>query len=245
MPVATNEKSILKVENLQMEAGGVEILSWVSFSLEKGEALAIIGPNGAGKTMLFRALIGAFPYKGAVEWQKGVSIGYVPQKIDIERDLPLTVKEFLDLKLNIIKKTGEISFDAPKRALEWVDLPLEIAKKRIGELSAGQFQRVLIAWALLGKPNVLLFDEPTANVDVHGGETIYELLHRLQDQHGLTLLLISHDLNIVYRYATKVLCLNKVQICFGTPRRVLTTEELHKLYGGDSVFYQHLHSEHF
>lgn len=195
--------------------------------------------------MLFKALISAFPYRGNVIWREDVSIGYVPQKIDIERDIPLTVNEFLNIKLGVIKNKTKISSDAAKRSLELVDLPTGISKRRIGELSAGQFQRVLIAWAILGKPNVFLFDEPTANVDVHGGETIYELLHRLQSQQGLTLLLISHDLNIVYKYATKVLCLNKSQVCFGTPREVLTTEELQKLYGGDSVFYQHIHPGHF
>lgn len=112
-------------------------------------------------------------------------------------------------------------------------------KKKFSELSSGEFQRALIAWALIGKPNLLLFDEPTASVDIEGQELIYELLHRLEERHGITLILISHDLTVVYRYATKVLCLNHSQICFGYPQEVLTTERLEELYGGSKKFYQH------
>ena len=94
---------------------------------------------------------------------------------------------------------------------------------------------------MIDRPNLLLFDEPTANVDVAGQETVYELLHRLQDKYDLTLILISHDLTVVYRYANKVLCLNREQVCFGAPSEVLTPKELEKLYGGGHKFYHHIH----
>ena len=116
-----------------------------------------------------------------------------------------------------------------------------LLNQRMGWLSGGQLQRVLIAWALLDNPDVLLFDEPTAGIDVGGEETIYNLLKKLNDERNLTILLISHDLNIVYKYADSVLCLNKEKICFGPPREVLDPQALIKLYGGEARFYKHEH----
>lgn len=229
--------AILEVKNLKVTISNQTILDNISFSLEKGEAMAIIGPNGSGKTTLFRAIIGAIPYKGEIVMKQGLHIGYVPQKIDLERDLPLTINEFLSLK----NKWQQKEIYTPKTALELVNLSQKFLYKRLSELSSGEFQRVLIAWAIIDKPDLLLFDEPTASVDIAGQETVYELLHRLQDTHNLTLMLISHDLTVVYRYANKVLCLNHSQLCFGVPQDVLTTEELQKLYGSDKLYHQHTH----
>ena len=222
---------ILEVKNLSVRYGEQSILENISFDLEKGDALAVIGPNGSGKTTLLRAILGATRYAGEIKISAGTEIGYVPQKIDLERDLPITVKEFLALR----------SRAEPEGLLQAVDLGPAFLKKRIGELSAGELQRVLIAWAISGHPNLLLFDEPTASVDLAGQKTVYELLHKLQDERNLALILISHDLTVVYRHAQKVLCLNRQQICFGVPSEVLTPAELAKLYGGDRKFYHHLH----
>ncbi|OGF64370.1 hypothetical protein A2Z53_00590 [Candidatus Giovannonibacteria bacterium RIFCSPHIGHO2_02_42_15] len=230
-----DEEKILEVRDLTVKVGNVALVENISFAVKKGETVLVIGPNGAGKTTLFRALIGSVPYFGEVKWGEGASIGYVPQKVDLERDLPITVREFFMLK------TGNIGEAEVKEALLDVKLESEYAEKGISELSSGELQRILIAWAVLGHPKVLLFDEPTASIDVAGQETIYELLHNLQDTHDLTLIMISHDLTVVYKYATQVLCLNKEQICFGSPREVLTPEELSKLYGPELTFYHHLH----
>jgi len=225
---------ILEVKNLSVRYGEQSILENISFDLEKGDTLAIIGPNGSGKTTLLRAILGATRYTGEIKISAGTEIGYVPQKIDLERDLPITVKEFLALR----------SRAESEGLLQAVDLAPDFLKKRIGELSAGELQRVLIAWAISGHPDLLLFDEPTASVDVAGQKTVYELLHKLQDERNLALILISHDLTVVYRYAQKVLCLNRQQICFGVPSEVLTPKELEKLYGGGRKFYHHLHETH-
>ena len=230
-----DEEKILEVRDLTVKVGNVALVKNISFAVKKGETVLVIGPNGAGKTTLFRALIGSVPYSGEVKWGEGASIGYVPQKVDLERDLPITVREFFMLK------TGNIGEVEVKEALLDVKLGSEYAEKGISELSSGELQRILIAWAVLGHPQVLLFDEPTASIDIAGQETIYELLHNLQDTHDLTLIMISHDLTVVYKYATQVLCLNKEQICFGAPREVLTPEELSKLYGPELTFYHHLH----
>jgi zinc transport system ATP-binding protein len=122
-----------------------------------------------------------------------------------------------------------------------VGLTAELLGTTIGVLSGGQFQKVLIAFALLGNPNVLLFDEPTASLDeLTEEQRVYESLHALQKDRGLTVILVSHDLSVVYRYATKVLCLSKVRTCIGSPREILTPQLLEELYSAPAKYYQHI-----
>ncbi len=227
---------ILNIKNLSVVYGNEVVLDDISFSLEEGDVLAIIGPNGSGKTTLFKAILGILPYKGKIEVTGNARIGYVPQKLDIERDLPITVEEFLLLKKQIVKT--RIVYE-PLEVLKRVHMREGFLEKRFSELSSGELQRVLVAWALIDKPNLLLFDEPTASVDIAGQETIYELLHDLYKEEKFTLLLISHDLTVMHRYANKALCLNKAQICFGIPKDV-TPVELEKLYG-KAKLYTHTH----
>lgn len=227
--------NILEVKNLTVSYGSENVLEGISFSLEDNDTLAVIGPNGSGKTTLFRALIGAIPFKGEIKKDPQIKIGYVPQKVDLKRNLPLTVKEFLALKREVKpKRIYEV-----EEVLNFVKIPKQFLKKRLAELSSGEFQRILISWAIIDYPDLLLFDEPTASIDVAGQETIYDLLHRLQNTHNLALMLISHDLSVVYNYANKILCLNHKQICFGAPKEVLTTAELAKLYGGSHKYHIH------
>jgi zinc transport system ATP-binding protein len=216
--------------------------------VDKGDVLAIVGPNGAGKSVLFRALLNLIPYSGAIEWQKGLKIGYVPQKFAIDRELPLSVEEFLKFKEknhdSIIVALKSIGIGAEhKDDPEHHERHLRdhILSQRLGWLSGGQLQRVLIAWALLDNPDVLLFDEPTTGIDIGGEETIYNLIKKLHQERKMTTLIISHDLNIVYKYANNVLCINKEMICHGSPATVLDPSSLAKLYGGDAGFYQHKH----
>lgn len=230
------ETPILRVKNLSVAFDGKRVLSDVDVEVAAGESVAIIGPNGSGKTVFLRALIGAVPHEGEIAWGKDVRIGYVPQRIDLERTLPLTVRDFL---LTRVASLGLVH-DTIRKNMGLVRLPESFLDKKLGSLSAGQLQRVLIAFALLGDPNVLLFDEPTAGVDLPREEQIYETLHRLQDEKHFTLFLVSHDLSLVYRYATRVLCINGRLVCYGTPHHVLTEENLHHLYG-DRVLYHHRH----
>lgn len=226
---------ILEVKNLNIAFGSTKVLENVSFDVEKGDVLAIIGPNGAGKTVLLKSLIGIIPHKDEVRWQAGIKIGYVPQRMDIETDVPVTVKEFFRLRGRSItdKKILE--------TLEFVQLDPSILASGFGEISIGQRQRVLVAWAVLGGPDVLLFDEPTADIDIAGQESIYKMLYHLQKNLGLTVILVSHDLNVVYRHASIVLCLNRKNVCYGPPKEVLDTEQLLALYGGDRAFFHHDH----
>jgi len=235
-----NNAQILEVRGLSVSFDKQEVLKDISFSMNEGDVLAIIGPNGAGKTVLFRALIGLIPFDGEIKWREDVRIGYVPQKLFEKAELPLTVKEFFILKSkNLFFKDKQL-VESIFHELKSVGLKPEILNQQLTNLSRGQFQRVLIAWAILKHPNVLLFDEPTAGIDLAGEDTIYNLLHKLQNERGLTILIISHDLNIVYRYADKVLCLNKEGVCFGEPKKALTSEQIERLYG-ESAFYHHEH----
>ncbi len=233
-------ETILDVRDLSVSFDKLEVLKDISFSANEGDVLAIIGPNGAGKTVLFRALIGLIPFDGKIKWREDAQIGYVPQKLFEKAELPLTVKEFFILKSKNLFFKDEQLIKSIVHELKSVGLKPEILNQQLINLSRGQFQRVLIAWAILGHPNVLLFDEPTAGIDIAGEGNIYNLLHKLQDERGMTVLIISHDLNIVYRYADKVLCLNKEGLCFGEPKKALTNEQIERLYG-ESAFYHHEH----
>ncbi len=228
-------ENALEVEGLSVLLGRNEVLRDLSFSVPVGSALAVIGPNGAGKTVLFRALIGALPHGGVVRWAPGTRIGYVPQKLDIERDLPITGHDFLRAKADV---SGASGTDA-SRALELVNLSRSAADQPIGAFSGGQFQRLLLAFALIGKPTALLFDEPTSGVDEPGEERLYEMIHRVQETERLTLLLISHELSVVYRYATNVLCLSREQPCFGPPEEILTPERIEQVYGTPLKYHHH------
>jgi zinc transport system ATP-binding protein len=225
----------LEVEHLSVSFGPRRVLQDLSFAVSEGSALAIIGPNGSGKTVLLQALIGSVSRRGVIRWAPGARIGYVPQKLDIERDLPITGIDFLRAKSAVARAGGkEVS-----RALELVNLAPDLAGRPIGTLSGGQFQRLLLAFALMGRPTVLLFDEPTAGVDEPGEERLYETIRRLQLEEGLTLILISHELNLVFRYADRVLCLGREPACFGVPREILTPELIAEVYGSPVKYHRH------
>jgi len=230
--------NILKVENLTVSLGKNNIVENIDFEVKKGEVLAIIGPNGAGKTTLFRALLNLIPYSGSVKWQKNIQLGYVPQRIEIDMDIPLTVEEFLNLRGSNVTKIKI------KKVLEYIQLDEKILKSRLGEISVGQRQRLLIGWSLLENPDILLFDEPTADVDIHGQESVYKTISHLRKKFNLAVILISHDLNIVYQYADKVMCLNHRSLCIGKPSEILQTRHLQELYGGERGFYDHDYSHH-
>lgn len=233
---------ILEVKNLSVRLDNEDILKNISFNVGAGEAVAIIGPNGAGKTVLFKTLLELIPYEGEIKWKKNIKIGYVPQRFTIDKNTPITVKEFFLLKTGEFWLTSENFLKHFAHELKLVGLDESILKKRMADLSGGQIQRLLVSWSLLDHPEIILFDEPTSGIDIGFEETIYNLMHRLQDERGLAILLISHDLNVIYRHANVVLCLNKEMICRGAPRKVLTPRELEKLYG-ETSFYHHLENE--
>jgi zinc transport system ATP-binding protein len=228
------EKEILKVKNLNVKLNGQEIIKDLSFSVKEGEVLVILGPNGAGKTTLLRALLGLIPCRGEISWNTQ-SISYLPpQELFQRKDLPpFTVEEFFKFK--------KVSTEKILKILNSVGLEPSLLKRQFAPLSTGQFQRMLIAWGLVDEPQVLLFDEPTSGIDIGGQETIYSLLHRFWQERNLTILLVTHDLNVVWDHANNVLCLNKDYVCYGKPNEVITPTMLEELYGTGVRFYKHEH----
>lgn len=222
----------LQVKNLTVELNNQKIIEDLSFKVKRGETLVVLGPNGAGKTTLLRALLGIIPYRGEVVWSvKNTS--YLPPNELFQRKeiLPLTVEDFYSLKDITKNKAGE--------SLESVGLDKKIYKERIANLSTGQFQRLSIAWALVDEPDTLLFDEPTSGIDIGGTETIYSLLHGFWEKQKLTIILVTHDLSIVWEHADNVLCLNKKGICYGVPSTALSPENIKQLYGAGIKYYKH------
>jgi zinc transport system ATP-binding protein len=159
----------------------------------------------------------------------------------VDRSAPITAMEFFLLQSRGFWRPPSSFVNHLDEELKLVGLDKAILKKSLGELSGGETQRVLIAWALLAHPDVLLLDEPTAGVDIGFEHTVYELLHRVQIDRGTALLLISHDLNVVYRNAQHVVCLNKSVVCQGRPVDTLNPAALSALYG-ESSYYLHDHA---
>lgn len=212
---------ILRVSDLCVELSSHTILDNVSFKIKKGTTLAIVGPNGAGKSVLFRALLNLVQYSGKIEWSEKVKIGYVPQILSV-RDIPISVKEFLSFKNGSNIESFLISVGLDGKA---------VLDKSLGALSGGQLRRVLIAWAIMDKPSVLLFDEPTTGVDLDSAEAIYGMLRRLTAENKITLLLISHELHIIREYSDYVLALNKCVTFFGESKEVMDPSTQKIIYG--------------
>ncbi|HTV53359.1 MAG TPA: metal ABC transporter ATP-binding protein [Terriglobia bacterium] len=227
---------ILTVRDLEIGFQDRSIIRDLNFQLSSGECLAIIGPNGCGKTTLLKALMRLLPYRGKIQWRPDVRLGYVPQRVSSDRQLPLSVRDLLEAKARLLK----VPVAEVQRVAQEIELVPELLKSRLGILSGGQFQKVLIAFALLGRPNVLLFDEPTASFDELTEERIYALLRSLQIEKGITVILVSHDLSVVYRYANIVLCLNRDHPCLGPPQEVLTPEALEELYSAPARYHKHI-----
>ncbi len=244
--------AVLLVQDLSLVLGGQTLFEEVSFVVDEGEIAIIIGPNGAGKTMLIKTILnlrqpaaGSVTIFGRDHRQLGDfhdRIGYMPQRLDFDRTFPITVYEVLLLKL---KDAGFWLRSAGPREKILTALAKvrgeNLIDRRVGQLSGGELQRILLAYALLTEPELLVLDEPVAGVDVTGEETFYELIHNLQKNEQLTVLMVSHDLDVVYRYADQVLCLNRRLLCRGAPRQVLREDTLEQTYGSYAGAYHHNH----
>jgi ABC-type Mn2+/Zn2+ transport system ATPase subunit len=244
--------AVLLVEDLSLTLRGQVIFDEISFVVDQGEIAILIGPNGAGKTMLMRTMLnllraqtGRVTIFGRPNTQlsdAAMRVGYMPQRLDFDRTFPITVEEVMLLRL---RKNGFWLHRSAHREEVRASLAAvradELCDRRIGELSGGELQRVLLAYALLTGPELLMLDEPAAGVDVAGEETFYELIHHLRSERNLTVVMVSHDLDVVYRYADQVLCLNRRLLCRGAPREVLGKEILEQTYGVMAGTYHHDH----
>jgi zinc transport system ATP-binding protein len=238
----------LEIRDLSVRAGGREILSGIHADIRCGEVTALVGPNGAGKTTLLLAILGLIPYSGEIrfcraeEHGKGAPrIGYVPQRIELDRNAPMTVLDFFALSsqrfpvfLGRSRKSRADAEAALKRSGSGhlIDRPL-------GKLSGGELQRVLLALALRDDPDILLLDEPVSGVDVSGEELFCDFLDQIHRETRFSLLLVSHDLSVVTRHADRVICLNRSIVCQGATTEVLTPETLSAMYGSGAHLFSH------
>ena len=227
--------AILEVRDLCVDYEDRSILSGISFQLRKGEFACLIGPNGAGKSTLLKTIMGLVRSTRGEVISHARKIGYVPQQMPLDPGLPITVAEFLSLKLT----QSRFWFGAPRRGAirERIVRQLEeigaahLVDRRLGRLSGGEFQRVLVAYSLLDDPDLLLLDEPLTGVDIRGGVSFDGLLHHLHDHRGISILMVSHDLHLVEHLSDIVFCINRDLCCFGHPKEVLRPDNLAKAYG--------------
>ncbi len=216
--------SLLSVSDLTLKIQKRTILDNVQFNLQPGQIVTLIGPNGAGKSSLIRCILGLQKYqKGTVTTQKGIRIGYMPQKMHVEQSLPITVDRFLAL--------GPKSSKAERlTALKRVSVE-HIAHSPLQNISGGEQQRVLLARALLNKPQLMILDEPAQGVDINGQAELYQLVKSIRDELGCGVLMVSHDLHLVMAATDQVLCLNHHICCSGHPDEVTQNDEYISIFG--------------
>jgi zinc transport system ATP-binding protein len=230
--------SLVCVDDLSVSYGAKTALSHVSLTVEPGEIVTIVGPNGSGKTSLLRAIIGAIkPARGRVSRGPDVRLGYVPQRLHIDPTLPMTVSRFLRLP-------GGIAPASIAGALAQAGVP-DLSGAQMSRLSGGQFQRVLLARALIGKPHLLLLDEATQGLDQPGSAAFYRQIETVRRDTGCAVLMISHELHVVMSASDRVICLNGHVCCKGTPEVVASAPEYRALFGsgtmGALALYRHDH----
>lgn len=229
---------LISIENLSVSFGDAPILQGVDMSLDRGEIVTIVGPNGSGKSTLLRTIIGAIkPTSGKIVKRANLKIGYVPQKLHIDRTLPLSVRRFMSLPIRASQSDILASLERASIA--------HVADKMITDLSGGQLQRVLLARALLNDPDVLILDEATQGLDQPGSAAFYQLIEEVRNATDCSVLMVSHELHVVMSASDRVICLNGHVCCHGTPQVVATAPEYRALFGtgtkGTLALYRHEH----
>ncbi len=238
MTAPPSSETLLRASAIAFRRQGLTILDAVDLTLNREEIVTLIGPNGAGKSTLLKIALGLLtPDAGEVWRASDIRIGYVPQKLDINPALPLTVRRFVTLSAAAATQDVE-------NALAATGVPFLIDAS-VHTLSGGEWQRVLLARALLHKPSLLFLDEPAQGLDVSGQNALYALIRRIRDTTGCGILLVSHDLHLVMASSNRVLCLNHHICCTGRPEEIRHDPAYLSLFGGADVqhlaVYQHHH----
>ncbi len=229
---------LVRCRGLTVSFGGLDVVERVDLAIDRGQIVSLIGPNGSGKTTLVRAILGLVPPSGgAIERQPGLRIGYVPQRLAVDRSLPMTVARFLSMT----QRTG-------RRALvvELEHLGIGgLADRPVQDLSGGEWQRVLLTRAVLARPDLLVLDEPAQGVDIIGQNELYRHIRALRDRLNCGVLLVSHDLHLVMASTDEVLCLNHHVCCTGRPETVANHPAYVELFGraatAELAVYTHHH----
>lgn len=221
-----NFPALIEARDLYLAFGSRTILDGVDATIADGEIVTLIGPNGSGKTTLARVLLGLIePDRGQIRRRPGLTVGYLPQRLSIDANLPLTVERFLRLAGDNTRIANALEEVGARR----------LTDASVSALSGGELQRVLLARALIREPDLLVLDEPTQGVDFAGQIEFYELIDRIRDRHGCGVLTISHDLHLVMAATDRVLCLNHHICCSGEPESVRHHPEYLALFGPDAA----------
>ncbi|MFT4013814.1 MAG: metal ABC transporter ATP-binding protein [Paracoccus sp. (in: a-proteobacteria)] len=231
---------LIQARDLTVSHPGADrpVLSHIDMHIAPSEIVTVVGPNGSGKSTLIRALLGQIALtRGKVSRIKGLRIGYVPQRVHIERAMPMTVRRFLSLPVRVGDAQAAV-------VLERTGVP-GLQGRQISALSGGQFQRVLLARALLNDPQLLVLDEPTQGLDQPGMVAFYKLIEEVRRETGAAVLMVSHDLLVVMRASDRVVCLNGHICCEGTPQAVSAAPAYRALFGAEAqgtlALYRHHH----
>lgn len=246
-----NQK-IIEIKGLTVELGKVKILEDINLGVKAGDFIAILGPNGAGKTTLIKVILGLLePIAGnvrvfgknpkALNKIERQRIGYLPQGTELNRNMPLLVRDVVLMGRYVYRsipgRYSKNDHESVINALKLVELT-EYADSPISKLSAGQWQRMLLARALVTDPELLILDEPTSGLDVNMVEKFYEILKML-NQKGKTIVMVTHDVGAVYKYVNNVACLMRRLVAHGSPSQVLTEEVVECLFGRESLILHH------
>ena len=235
--------NIIEVKDVTFRYHGEDVLENISLQIHKGDYLGIVGPNGSGKTTLLKCILGLLkPYSGTIrlfnqdldsfnDWSR---IGYVPQKVNFDQNFPSTVKEVVSMglygKKGLFKLLDNDDWEKVHKALEQVNMQ-KFGDRRIGNLSGGQQQRVFIARALVSEPEVIFLDEPTVGVDIETRNQFFTLLEKLNRNLALTLVLVTHDIDIIVHHGvSEVTFVNKKVLFYGKPKDLLKTAYIDEHY---------------
>ena len=229
---------LVECRDVGVYRSGRWLVQGVDIDVPRGKIVTLIGPNGSGKSTIAKIMLGIIkPDTGSVRMKPGIRVGYVPQKLSVDASLPLSVKRLMTLTAKHSEADIEVALAATGLS--------HLAEAGVQQLSGGEFQRALIARAILGKPDLLVLDEPVQGVDFSGEIGLYELIRDVRDKTGCGILLISHDLHLVMADSDSVVCVNGHVCCQGTPQAVAENPEFARLFGGRAAetlaVYRHHH----
>lgn len=230
----------LRITNLCVKIGSSDILENINMHVHCGEMVALIGPNGAGKSTLLKAILGQQEYNGVISFSvpgqrnKRARIGYVPQSPTFDPGDPVTVADLFSCCMSKRPAFLGVSKKLREKIIACLDRvqATDLVDKRVGNLSGGELQRVLLALALEPLPNVLILDEPLSGVDVEGIESLMEMLDEIRKDYDLSILMTTHDIGILHKYADQVYLIDKTVIKCGTPAEILSSNSFHQVFHG-------------